>query len=93
MLNTTYFDIAKNPWWEEGFKPTDIPEAKFVPRFALADLKRMFYGSNLMLVIRGLRRLGKTTLIKQLIADVLQQKRYPQVKISTLWNLPNNITT
>jgi len=77
MLNTTYFDIAKNPWWEKGFKPTDIPEANFVPRFALADLKRMFYGSDLMLVIKGLRRLGKTTLIKQLIADVLHQKRYP----------------
>jgi len=65
----------QNPWWKLNFNLRDLPEYKFKKRFAFTSLDNAFFGANLMLFLKGMRRLGKSTLMKQLIISLLQ--KYP----------------
>jgi len=91
--NETYFNIDQNPWWLKDFSVTHLPEYKQTPRFAFEKLKSVFYGTDLIVVVKGLRRLGKTTIIKHLIIDILQKGAYKSEDIYfvELTQLENNL--
>ena len=84
MLSISRQDIATrlrtdNPWWEVGF----------VPRGAPYDLPRRDYAvalANLVtsrvqraVILLGARRVGKTTLVRQLIGDFAQSQTFPAI--------------
>jgi len=55
-----------NPWWEEEFKELGIKRTKYLDKF-LDESKQKH-----ITIITGLRRVGKTTLIKQTIEELLK---------------------
>ncbi|MDI6871182.1 MAG: ATP-binding protein [Bacillota bacterium] len=61
-----------NPWWSTGAVPLDI--AKPVRRFAFFETQRLLRHAPLRraVVLSGPRRVGKTTILYQLIAELLQ---------------------
>lgn len=66
MQNDVYFDY--NPWWEETFK---LEEA--IERPAILDKMEKFLESKNIVFLTGLRRVGKTTLMKILIRRLITQ--------------------
>lgn len=56
-----------NPWWEGDFSAEGIRRPKYLQPF-LEETKQ-----NHITIITGLRRVGKTTLIKQTIAELLKE--------------------
>lgn len=68
----------QNPWWEPGFNPKSLPEFSLNKRFAYEQAWQVLSRTKLMLQIRGLRRLGKSTIMKQLVLGLLEQKTDPQ---------------
>lgn len=65
----------KNEWWVNG--QYKIEESQWIKRDLFFLLKDNL-NHSLMLNIVGLRRVGKSTLLKQLIAGFLEQKINPQ---------------
>ncbi|MDP3983163.1 MAG: ATP-binding protein [bacterium] len=63
-----------NPWWQSEFEPKSLPEFSLRKRFAYHRAQQVLNETKLMLQIKGLRRLGKSTIMKQLILDLLEQK-------------------
>ncbi len=63
-----YEELYKfNPWWEDAeFKQEFVPRTKY-----LQVLQRLLQNRDIIL-ITGLRRIGKTTLIKSFIASLLE---------------------
>jgi len=57
-----------NPWWT--YPSYTIPECAYPRRNAFAVIRNQL-SLNLLISITGLRRTGKTTILKQLIADLL----------------------
>ena len=55
-----------NPWWEGNFKNRFLPRPKYQHFLAAQRHTRD------IVVITGLRRVGKTSLMKLCIADLLQ---------------------
>ncbi len=63
--------ILKNPWWDdENYK---ITESSWTKRDLYKRLKENL-DNSLILDIVGLRRTGKSTLVRQLISDILKKK-------------------
>ena len=65
-------DIAEelfqyNPWWEQRYSPP------FKPRKRYLNILQNNLSNTDIILITGLRRVGKTTLMKLFIADLLQQ--------------------
>ncbi|MDZ7341122.1 MAG: ATP-binding protein [candidate division KSB1 bacterium] len=60
-----------NPWWEGEFHTTSIPRLKYT-----SDLNRLLELRDIIL-ITGLRRVGKTTIMKQVIEQLLQKTAPP----------------
>ncbi|WP_449462348.1 AAA family ATPase [Tardisphaera miroshnichenkoae] len=59
-----------NPWWTTGqISPT---LAKPYKRKAFAEAKRLFMGYRQVVMMVGLRRVGKSTIVYQLISDLLK---------------------
>ena len=58
-----------NPWWEEEFRLRDIMPRPSVFR----PLKRSFFSRDIVF-LTGLRRVGKTTLLKLLIRDLAERE-------------------
>lgn len=58
-----------NPWWKEDFKinKKEIKERKIYP-----EIKNVF-NSRQIIALTGLRRVGKTTLMKKSVADFLKK--------------------
>jgi len=56
-----------NPWWEGEFQTTSIPRLKYT-----SQISRLFELRDIIL-ITGLRRVGKTTILKQMIEQLLLQ--------------------
>ncbi len=54
-----------NPWWEDGFEEQSIPRDKY-SKILEANLK-----NKDIILLTGLRRIGKTTLLKQQIKKLL----------------------
>ncbi len=55
-----------NPWWEGPYSPEFVPRPKY-----LAFLQNQLENRDIVL-ITGIRRVGKTTLMKMLIAELLK---------------------
>lgn len=76
----TYFPpevVRLNPWWQDDFDLSSHPDFKTRPRYAFDDLLGVFHKTNLMVFIKGLRRLGKSTLLRQLALSLIKSKRFP----------------
>ncbi len=58
-----------NPWWETDFHIKSIPRPKYRDK-----LSRLIPLRDIVL-LTGLRRVGKTTIIKQIIEELLQEVR------------------
>ena len=64
-----------NPWWREKKVPQELlPPFK---RPILEQLKKYLKTLNRIIIIKGPRRTGKTTLLYQLIQDILDEKKEP----------------
>ena len=65
----------QNPWWEDSnYRP---PESSWPRREQFSQLQKYLVPPQILLVT-GLRRTGKTTLLRQLTADLLDRKTQPQ---------------
>ena len=56
-----------NPWWEADFYTKSIPRPKYKDKLSILLPLRD------IVLLTGLRRVGKTTIIKQLIEELLQE--------------------
>ncbi len=57
-----------NPWWYEPYSPNTIRRSKYLDRI-MENID-----NKSIIVITGLRRVGKTTIIRQTIAELLKRK-------------------
>ena len=57
-----------NPWWEEEYKLDDIIQRSHYINFLRANME-----SRSIIFLTGLRRVGKTTLMKMIIKELLKQ--------------------
>ena len=65
----TYQDVLEqNPWWNEAFQPDEAG----LPRRDCYDNVRKGLELPFAQVLLGIRRVGKSTLIRQVIADLLE---------------------
>ena len=58
-----------NPWWEKGYKFEPVIE-----RPASLEMMKKHLHSGRIVFLTGLRRVGKTTLLKLLIKDLIQKE-------------------
>ena len=66
--------LEQNPWWQEKFQP----EESALPRRDCFDSVRKGLELPFAQVLLGIRRVGKSTLIRQVIADLLEQGVNPR---------------
>jgi len=66
MQNDVYYDY--NPWWEGEFKFEDAVE-----RPIILDKMEKFFESRSIVFLTGLRRVGKTTLMKIFIKQLIEK--------------------
>lgn len=59
-----------NPWWTDGWKP----EKTFLRPDAFADMTKNLDNKQIVFVT-GLRRIGKTTLLKQTITHLIEHRK------------------
>ncbi len=67
-----------NPWWQngvEGIKRYDIPNYK---RELYQEIYRQFQKSDQMVSIVGMRQIGKSTIMRQMIRDLLNSGVNPK---------------
>jgi len=64
--------FKQNPWWENKFKDKSYPREKYLKQ-VLDNIK-----SKEIIILTGLRRIGKTTIIKQIIKNLLENKTKPE---------------
>lgn len=57
-----------NPWWEEEFKHEGI-----IPRTSVLARIEKWMKSDLIIILTGLRRIGKTTIMKLLIRQLIEE--------------------
>ena len=62
-----------NPWWETDFELSVVSRPKY------QDELRSLKSNRDIILITGLRRGGKTTLMKQMILELLQETRSEQI--------------
>ena len=67
-----------NPWWEEEYVPEGIFRKKYL------DLFEKNLDNKGIIFITGLRRVGKSTLIKQFISILLKDKKINPKRIMYL---------
>lgn len=70
----TSFLYQKSPWVNPAFDLQTLFEYRYQKRDAFTQLQQVVTGSNLMVHIRGLRRLGKSTLMKQMVIDLIERQ-------------------
>lgn len=58
-----------NPWWEEKYKLEGIKE-----RLVFLDLLKKHFSSKQIVFLTGLRRVGKTTLLKIVINNLIKEE-------------------
>ena len=64
--------FKQNPWWEKEFNEKSYPREKYLNEI-IKNLK-----SKEIILLTGLRRIGKTTIIKQLINHLIETKTNPE---------------
>ncbi|TYB84305.1 MAG: AAA family ATPase [Kosmotoga sp.] len=64
------FDVllSMNPWWRKSV--IDVPETK---RDTFKEVKKLFASAKTMISLQGLRRVGESTLIFQLINELIEK--------------------
>lgn len=84
MLAISPQDIAArlrtdNPWWSPGFEPIGPPYD--LPRRAYAPALRALVESPVRraVILLGARRVGKTTLLRQLIGEFAAERRFAAI--------------
>ena len=80
MGDTDYIQL-QNPWWRKDFDITTLKEYPLKHRFAFSKTQKILKETKLMLQISGLRRLGKSTLMKHLILDLIENQHVVTNKI------------
>jgi len=84
MLTISRQDIATrlrtdNPWWDAGFAlrgaPYGLPKRDYAAAFAKLLRSRV----QRAVILLGARRVGKTTLLRQLIGEFAQRKTFPAI--------------
>jgi predicted AAA+ superfamily ATPase len=75
---------ADNPWWDPGFRPEGPPFDW--PRRAFADrlFRLLRNGPRRAVVVLGARRVGKTTLLLQLVGEAVADRAGPPVLYAAL---------
>jgi len=68
--------ITLNEWWETGTISKE--KAKEYKRKIFNEIKETFFNYKQILVLVGLRRVGKTTIIYQLIEEILKKRIDPK---------------
>ncbi len=68
-----------NPWWEEEYNPEGIIERTSI----MEKIEKWIYDKNIIL-LTGLRRVGKTTVMKLLIRKLIRDGINPQFIDKTL---------
>lgn len=74
MIEQIFFRY--NPWWEEYEFPSNI-----YPRAGLIQKLKSLVGTKDIVILSGLRRIGKTTAMKILIKDLINEYRINPKKI------------
>lgn len=69
MISELY---KQNPWWEEHFEEKTILRETYIEK-----IKKNLKTENIIF-LTGLRRVGKTTIIKQIIQELLKEKVSPK---------------
>ncbi len=67
--------ITLNEWWETG--KISKEKAKEYRRKIFAQIKETYFNYKQILILTGLRRVGKTTIIYQLIEELLKKEVKP----------------
>lgn len=83
-MNICDLIYLQNPWWEKGDLPQEIIWPK---RLVFNSFYQDVIGLKQIIALTGLRRVGKTTLIKQTISQLL--KNGIKEKISFIFLLIN----
>ncbi|MBM4401730.1 MAG: ATP-binding protein [Candidatus Cloacimonetes bacterium] len=75
--NVKVFNLAsaQNPWWKDS---KDLPSEQSWPKFEAFFTAQKELKLPLMTLLTGLRRTGKTTILKQLVADLLKRGENPE---------------
>jgi len=66
MDNDIYYQY--NPWWEENYKPV-----KYIERTSILSRMQKISNDNVITILTGLRRVGKTTLMKLFIRQLIEK--------------------
>lgn len=82
MIDITEELFKFNPWWEREFQP------QFIPRPTYSDFLQKNLNNKDILLITGLRRVGKTSLIKLFIAELLKTIEAKYIFYTSLDSLP-----
>ena len=61
-----------NPWWQLGLKGTERYKDPLYKREIFNDIWRQFKSNNLIISIVGMRQVGKSTIMRQMIRDLLE---------------------
>lgn len=71
--------LGFNPWWNTEQIPRDF--VKPVKRLAFFEAKKYFYHKEIRreIILSGPRRVGKTTIIYQMIGDILEHSSSKQI--------------
>jgi len=64
--------FKQNPWWEKEYKEDSYPREKYMNQI-LKNLK-----SKEIILLTGLRRIGKTTILKQFIKHLIETNVKPE---------------
>ena len=62
----------QNPWWEGKFEENSYPRKKYTAQI-ISNLK-----SKEIIILTGLRRIGKTTIVMQIIKNLIENKAKPE---------------
>ena len=70
--------FKQNPWWESKFTESSVPRPIYLDKIS-ANLK-----NKEILFITGLRRIGKTTILKQMIVKLLESTKAEDILFVSL---------
>jgi len=71
MNNDIYYQY--NPWWEDTFIPN-----KYIERSSILERMTKIANDNVITILTGLRRVGKTTLMKLFIKKLINEGIKPK---------------
>lgn len=67
-----------NPWWERGAGGMDIYQDPEYRREAFFEIKKQFLSNDQIVSVIGMRQVGKSTMMRQIIRDLLNDNVDPK---------------